>query len=148
MTAPGQGQGQTQNQAASIPTGGQSPYSVYVEHLREGRLAYQYSRRAGKAVFFPRVLCPHTGEDCLDWRISSGLGTVYSTSVVYPRKGDPYNVALIDCDEGFRLMSRVEGLPAADVAIGLRVRFQVHAPDAEDDDPYPVFTPAESTPAE
>ncbi|MFC4273679.1 Zn-ribbon domain-containing OB-fold protein [Achromobacter aloeverae] len=133
MMAPAQGGG----------AGGRSPYSVYVEHLRAGRLAYQYSRAAGKAVFFPRVLCPYTGEDCLDWRISAGMGTVYSTSVVYPRKGDPYNVALVDCDEGFRLMSRVEGVPATDVAIGLRVRLRVHAPDTEDDDPYPVFIPAE-----
>jgi uncharacterized OB-fold protein len=58
---------------------------------------------------------------------------------VYPRKGEPYNVALIDCDEGFRLMSRVEGIPPMDVAIGTRVRFHAHAADTEDDDPYPVF---------
>jgi uncharacterized OB-fold protein len=77
-----------------------SPYSIYVEHLKAGQLAYQYSTAARKAVFFPRVLCPYSGEDCLEWRVSSGMGTVYSTSVVHPRKGDPYNVALIDCDEG------------------------------------------------
>ncbi|WP_454691754.1 Zn-ribbon domain-containing OB-fold protein [Achromobacter aloeverae] len=130
-------------QAQGAQSGGRSPYAIYVEHLRAGRLAYQYSRGADKAVFFPRVLCPYTGDDCLEWRVSSGLGTVYSTSVVHPRKGEPYNVALIDCDEGFRLMSRVEDLPASDVAIGLRVRLRVHAPDTEDDDPYPVFIPAE-----
>jgi uncharacterized OB-fold protein len=118
-----------------------SPYSTYVGHLKQGRLAYQFSPVAGKAVFFPRVLCPYSGEDCLEWRIGKGLGTVYSTSVVYPRDGAPYNVALIDCDEGFRLMSRVEGLPPLDVTIGLRVAFQAHAAPSEDDDPYPVFTP-------
>jgi uncharacterized OB-fold protein len=120
-----------------------SPYAIYVEHLQAGRLAYQYSRVAGKAVFFPRVLCPYSGEDCLEWRISKGQGTVYSTSVVYPRKGEPYNVALVDCDEGFRLMSRVEGLPPLEVAIGLRVQFHAHPADAQDDDPYPVFKPAD-----
>ncbi|ANN78139.1 Zn-ribbon domain-containing OB-fold protein [Bordetella flabilis] len=120
----------------------QSPYAVYLAHLRAGRLAYQYSPVAGKPVFFPRVLCPYSGQDCLEWRTSQGWGTVYSTSVVYPRKGEPYNVALVDCDEGFRLMSRVEGVPPLQVAIGLRVRFRPHEAEADDDDPYPVFTPA------
>jgi uncharacterized OB-fold protein len=120
-----------------------SPYAIYVQHLKAGRLAYQFSTVAGKAVFFPRVLCPYTGEDCLEWRISAGAGTVYSASVVHPRKGEPYNVALIDCDEGFRLMSRVEGIPPMEVAIGMRVRFHAHAADTQDDDPYPVFKPAD-----
>jgi uncharacterized OB-fold protein len=45
-------------------------------------------------------------------------------------------------DEGFRLMSRVEGIDPMDVRIGMRVRFRVHQPDG-DEDPYPVFTPVE-----
>ncbi|ARP85165.1 Zn-ribbon domain-containing OB-fold protein [Bordetella genomosp. 9] len=121
-----------------------SPYAVYLEHLKAGRLAYQYSTVAGRPVFFPRVLCPYTGLDCLEWRTSGGMGTVYSTSVVYPRKGDPYNVALIDCDEGFRLMSRVEGVAPLDVAIGMRVRFETHAAESDDDDPYPIFRPLQA----
>lgn len=116
----------------------QSPYEVYLGHLREGRLAYQFSPAADRAVFYPRMLCPYTGSTDLQWRVSKGLGTVYSTTVVYPRDGAPYNVALIDCDEGFRLMSRVEQMPAGAVAIGMRVSFQVHA---NGDDPYPVFQP-------
>jgi uncharacterized OB-fold protein len=51
-------------------------------------------------------------------------------------------VALIDCDEGFRLMSRVEGIDPMQVKIGQRVRFRVHRPGG-DDPPYPVFVPAE-----
>jgi len=117
-----------------------SPYAAYLEHLNKGQLTYQFSRVAGKAVFFPREICPFSGEDCLEWRVSKGLGTVYTTTVVYPREGAPYNVAMIECDEGFRMMARVEGLPATEVAIGLRVRFQVHQPRG-DDDPYPVFVP-------
>jgi uncharacterized OB-fold protein len=49
---------------------------------------------------------------------------------------------LIDCDEGFRLMSRVEDTDPMAVKIGMRVRFRVHP--AEGDQPaYPVFVPAE-----
>ncbi len=53
-----------------------------------------------------------------------------------------YVLAWIDLDEGFRMMSRVEGADPAQVAIGQRVRFRVHTPGGEDD-PYPVFVPAE-----
>ena len=64
--------------------------------------------------------------------------------MVHPaREGTPYNVALIDCDEGFRLMSRVEDLPPEVVRIGMRVKFRVHRP-AGDEPPYPVFVPVES----
>ena len=118
-----------------------SPLGVYLDHLRRGELAYQFSAAANAAVFYPRVICPFTGSDDLQWRISKGLGTVYATTVVTPQKGDPYNVALIDLDEGFRLMSRVEDIPPLDVRIGMRVKFRVHAADG-DEPPYPVFAPA------
>jgi uncharacterized OB-fold protein len=120
-----------------------APLKTYLDHLARNELAYQFSREARRAVFFPRVLCPFTGSDQLEWRISKGLGTVYATTVVHPAEGKPFNVALIDCDEGFRLMSRVEDIAPEQVRIGQRVRFRVH-PAEGDEDPYPVFTPAES----
>ena len=57
---------------------------------------------------------------------------------MHPAEGAPYNVALIDCDEGFRLMSRVEDIAPEQVRIGQRVRFRVHRPGGEEP-PYPVF---------
>jgi uncharacterized OB-fold protein len=122
-----------------------SPLGVYLEHLGKGELAYQFSPEAKAAVFYPRVICPYTGSDKLEWRISRGTGTVYATTVVYPQKGEPYNVALIDVDEGFRMMSRVEDIAPPDVRIGMRVTFRVHQAEG-DEPPYPVFTPAEQTP--
>jgi uncharacterized protein len=121
----------------------QSPLAVYQAHLEKGELAYQWSPDAGKAVFYPRVICPFTGSRNLEWRVSAGLGTVYATTVVHPREGAPYNVALIDCDEGFRLMSRVEDIPPEAVKIGIRVRFRIHRLGG-DEPPYPVFTLLES----
>jgi uncharacterized OB-fold protein len=119
-----------------------SPLGTYLEHLEKGELAYQFSPEANAAVFYPRVICPVSGSDRLEWRISKGLGTVYATTVVYPQQASPYNVALIDIDEGFRMMSRVEDIAPPDVRIGMRVRFRVHQAEG-DEPPYPVFTPAE-----
>jgi uncharacterized protein len=125
-----------------MSAGEPSPLSRYLAHLEKGELAYQYSPEAGKPVFYPRLLCPFTGSANLEWRISKGTGTVHATTVVHPAQGTPFNVALIDCDEGFRLMSRVEGIAPMEVKIGQRVRFRVHRPGG-DDPPCPVFVPAE-----
>ncbi len=126
-----------------MPADVQSPLTVYLDHLERGELAYQFSLAAGRPVFFPRVLCPFTGSDRLEWRVSAGIGTVHATTVVYPADGAPYNVALIDCEEGFRMMSRVEEVAPDKVRIGLRVRFRVHRPSG-DEPPYPVFVPVEA----
>jgi uncharacterized OB-fold protein len=120
----------------------QSPLAAYIAHLERGELAYQFSPSSNAAVFYPRIIAPGTGAADLEWRVSKGLGTVYATTVVHPRQGTPYNVALIDIDEGFRMMSRVEDVTPRDVKIGLRVKFRVH-PAEGDEPPYPVFTPAE-----
>ena len=121
-----------------MPT--ESPLTTYLAYLERGELAYQFSPSFGGAVFYPRVIAPKTGKADLEWRVSKGLGTVYATTVTYPFKGDGYNIALIDCDEGFRMMGRVEEIDPMAVKIGTRVKFRVHP--AEGEQPaYPVFTP-------
>ena len=81
-----------------------SPLGTFIEHLKKGELAYQVSED-GKAVFFPRAVAPVTGAK-LEWRVSKGLGTVYSTTAVHYKGEPPLNVALIDMDEGFRRHGR------------------------------------------
>lgn len=119
-----------------------SPLAVYQAHLRDGKLAYQYSIDAAKPVFYPRVLCPYTGSTALEWRFSTGLGTVYSTTTVHTKNNEPHNVSLVDCDEGFRLMTRIENLPSDQVKVGMRVKFAGALDD--DGEPYPVFSPVET----
>src|SRR5438045_1126005 len=124
----------------------QSPLAIYQAHLDKGELAYQWSPAAGRAVFYPRLVCPYSGSTALEWRVASGFGTVHATTVTHPfQSGAPYNVALIDCDEGFRLMSRVEEIEPDAVTIGMRVKFRIHKPPG-DEPAYPVFTPAEGAP--
>lgn len=116
-----------------------SPLAHYLAHLRRGELAYQVDAD-GRAVFYPRINAPSGSRGDLRWAVSSGLGTVHATTVIAP-KGEPaYNVALIDMDEGFRLMSRVESIAPADVHIGLRVKLRV-LPAQGEDEPMPVFDP-------
>jgi uncharacterized OB-fold protein len=117
-----------------------APAEVYRRYLERGMLGFQRCRDCSSAVFYPRVLCPVCGDVSLEWRTSGGRGVVYATTAVYRRDGEPHNVALVDLEEGFRMMSRVEGVPAEEVGIGLRVRFEVREVD---DGPVAVFVPAE-----
>ena len=124
----------------------ESPMTVYRGHLDNGELAYQYSIAANAAIFYPRVICPITGSDQLEWRVSRGLGTVYAVTVVHS-KDSRHNVVLIDVDEGFRIMSRVDGIAPEEVKIGMRVKARIHAAEGSDTAPFPVFEPvAEAAP--
>ena len=127
------------NEDANAPP---SPLAQWRQHLARGELAYQFDPVRRRAVFTPRVLAPGSGA-ALEWRVSRGLGTVHATTWVPAREGPPYNLAIVEMDEGFRLMSRVEGLPAAEVAIGLRVKLRVQPPAGDGDAPIPLFEPLE-----
>jgi uncharacterized OB-fold protein len=113
-----------------------APLDVYIAHLARGELAFQRTPE-GTPVFFPRLAAPGSGATDLQWHVSAGLGTVYAATTIHPKGEAAYNVSLIDMDEGFRLMSRVEGIDAAAVKIGMRVRVRVIR-DAEGT-PMPVF---------
>src|SRR5262249_9844239 len=125
-----------------MPSNLDAPLKTYLGHLARGELAYQFSPEAGRAVFYPRILCPFTGSDRLEGRIRKGLGTVYATTGVHPNEGKALNVAVIDCDEGFRLLSPGEGIAPERVRSGQRVHLRVHQPGGEEP-PQPVFVPVE-----
>jgi uncharacterized OB-fold protein len=127
---------------SAMPNAAESPLATYIAHLKRGELGYQFSPSAQQVVFYPRVIAPKTGAADLEWRVSKGIGTVHATTVVHPQQGAKYNVCLVDVDEGFRMMSRVENIDPTAVRIGMRVKFRVHTPEG-DEDPYPVFTPLE-----
>ncbi len=115
----------------------EAPTLIYRRHLENGKLGYQRCADCSAVAFYPRVLCPVCGSGALEWHESAGRGTVYATTAVHGRDRDPRNVALVDLDEGFRMMSLVEGVPAEEVEIGTRVRFEVR--QGEEDEPVAVF---------
>ena len=114
-----------------------APAVTYRRYLERGKLGYQRCADCSAAVFYPRVLCPVCGSGALEWRESAGRGTVYATTAVHSRNRDPRNVVLVDLDEGFRMMSRVEDVPAEEVEIGTKVSFEVRQGD--EDEPVAVF---------
>ncbi|MDD2546449.1 MAG: Zn-ribbon domain-containing OB-fold protein [Burkholderiaceae bacterium] len=112
------------------------PAGVQGRHLAEldqGRFLIQRCQDCGQHIYYPREICPHCGSKAVEFVAPSGRGTVYSTTVVRrkPAEGGDYNVALVDLDEGVRLMSRVENLAPDAVQIGQRVKTRVLLKDGK-----------------
>lgn len=126
-------------QAGTAPRG---PQEQYFSKLAEGHFQIQRCTACGAHQFFPRVLCMHCGAQDLTWTEPSGAGTVYSFSIVRrkPESGGDYNVALVDLQEGVRMMSRVDGVALDSLRIGMPVRARVLRGEGQ---PLVVFVPAE-----
>ena len=103
------------------------PEQQYFAALGTGQFNIQKCLACAGHVFYPRVVCPRCGSNRLEWVAPSGRGIVYSATTVRrkPEAGGDYNVSLIDLEEGPRLMSRVDGIAPAQVAIGMRVEAKV-----------------------
>jgi uncharacterized OB-fold protein len=113
--------------------GRQGPEAEYFANLDQGRFLIQRCEGCRAHVFYPRVVCPHCGATALGWVTPSGRGAVYSFSVIAgkPGAGSDYNVALIDLEEGVRMMSRVEGVPPDRIRVGMPVRARVQVTDGK-----------------
>jgi uncharacterized OB-fold protein len=74
-------------------------------------ILYQSCGACGKTQYFRRGFCAACGSSDLAEKRASGNGTVYATSVVTraatpeTRAHVPYNIVLVDTEEGFRMMA-------------------------------------------
>ena len=102
------------------------PEAIWRAALAQGRFMLQKSASDGAYIFPPRTMAPGSGADDLAWVEAAGTGSVYSVTVISPKPPlEPYNVVLVDLDEGPRVMSRIDDITAHEVAIGMRVRARI-----------------------
>ena len=86
----------------------------------EPAITYQTCAACGHVQYFHRAFCSACGASDLSEARASGQGRVYATSLVCraatpeTRAHVPYNILLVDCAEGFRMMAH----GANDLAIG------------------------------
>ncbi len=98
----------------------------YFDGLRERRLVLPRCPRDGW-FFYPRGRCPHCLGDDWTWEEGGGRGTVYSFTV--DRAGHdpalagriPFAIALVDLDEGPRLVGNMVDCDVADITVGMTV---------------------------
>jgi uncharacterized OB-fold protein len=110
--------------------------------IAAGRLRLQRCRDCGRHVFYPRAVCPHCTTGELEWVDATGRGSVYSFTVVHrapPGFADdaPYAVALVDLEEGVRLMTRLVDAAPDEVEVGLAVEVTIQGEPA-----LPYFRPS------
>jgi len=100
----------------------------YWEGVKDRKLLLQHCRSCGQFWFPPAGRCRHCLSTDFTWEQASGGGRIYSF-VVYHRIYDPgfeddlpYVVAIIQLDEGPRLLSNIVRTPPEEVRCDLPVR--------------------------
>ena len=109
----------------------------YWAALRQGQLLVQRCQECGHHQLYPRDRCVACRGE-VTFVEASGRATVYSFTVIRQqylrpfRDWVPYVVALVDLEEGPRLMTNIVGVDPDDVSIGMavRARFEPVSEDA------------------
>ena len=113
---------------------------------RQGKLSVQRCTACGHRQFPPGPVCPACLGDKLEWEVVSGKGTLLSWVTFHRAYWNgfaaelPYDVCLVQLDEGPLLVSNLVGVAAAEIAVGDRLQ-AVFEP-ATDEITLPKFTPA------
>jgi uncharacterized protein len=98
--------------------------------VAEGVLRLQRCVDCDRHVFYPRAVCPVCMTSGLEWVEATGAGVVHSFTVVHRappgyRDEVPYVVALVDLDEGVRMMTRLVDVEPAAVRVGMPVEVAI-----------------------
>jgi hypothetical protein len=110
----------------------------------EGRLLVQECPTCGNRQWYPRAVCTACGADP-EWLECSGKGVVHTFTVVRQfgmkpfRDELPYVIAMVDLEEGPRVMGAVTDCDPDAVQIGMPV--EVHFVEAAEDIGIPYWRP-------
>ncbi len=114
------------------------------ERVEQGKIPIQKCNGCGELHHPPRPMCGKCGAMDMGYIDASGRGSVHSFTVIhypqFPGYEFPIIAALVDLEEGTRLMSNVVECAPGDVHIGMPVQGFVQ--EGEDGMKLPVFRPA------
>jgi uncharacterized OB-fold protein len=119
----------------------------YWANVAEGRLVMQRCRQCHLAYFYPRSFCPSCLSADVPWEAMSGRARLYSYVICHrPAPGFedevPYILALVDLEEGPRMMTNIVGVPADPSALELDMELTVTFEKRRDGVLLPQFRPA------
>jgi len=118
----------SEERSARKPVPRPSPESLpFWEAAKENRLLLPRCNHCNRFFFPPSQRCHHCLSQDVAWAESAGIGRIYSF-VVYHRSYHPafetdipYVVAIVELDEGVRLLSNIVGAPLEKVHCDARV---------------------------
>ena len=95
--------------------------AAFWQGLADGEFRCTECTQCNRLSFPPKSICPACHSGTQSWRALSGRGIIYSVSTVHAvapalASDGPVRVAVIDLDEGVRLVSRLLD-PACELAI-------------------------------
>ncbi|MGZ6367563.1 MAG: Zn-ribbon domain-containing OB-fold protein [Ktedonobacteraceae bacterium] len=97
------------------------------EGCQQGKLLLQQCSECHHYQFYPRLYCMKCSSDALHWVEATGRGVIYSFTIIYQNKSPefvhdtPYNVALVQLEEGPRLLSNIVDVDATELQVDLPV---------------------------
>jgi hypothetical protein len=103
----------------------------YWDALGEGRLCFQQCECCNHAWLPPRSECPECWEAKWQWKTASGRGRLISWVIYHHayhpefKARLPYNVALVELDEGPRLITNIVNLNDRKLDIELPVKLRI-----------------------
>jgi uncharacterized OB-fold protein len=114
--------------------------------IDDGSLVAQRCASCGRLRHPPRPMCPECSSLSFEMLPLSGRGTVYSYALLHypqhPAFEYPVLAAVVDLDEGVRLVTNLVGVDPQDVRIDMPVQVEFVA--VEGDHQLPVFRPVAS----
>jgi len=123
--------------------------AAFWDAAAEQRLVAQRCGECGRLRHPPRPMCPHCSSLSIEVVPLSGNGTLYSYSILHhpqhPAFDYPVLAALVDLDEGVRLVSNLTGVEPADIRIGMALEVDFEA--GEGGTFVPVFRPRAMAPS-
>jgi uncharacterized OB-fold protein len=130
--------------ASPVATPDTEPYWVGVA---QDRLMMQRCLACNRYYFYPRDICPRCLSRDVRWEQMSGRGTLYSYVICHrpaPGFADdvPYALALVDLEEGPRMMTNLVGVPLDPSRIELDMPVTVVFETRGDGVRLPQFRPA------
>lgn len=102
----------------------------YWEAARDRRLAVQQCQACERSYFYPRDHCPFCSSGAVRWRDTAGSGRLISYVISYrptppADPGTPQIIALVELDEGVRMLTNIVGSPPEPDALPLGARVSV-----------------------
>jgi len=117
---------------------------VYWEAVARHELVAQRCTACGKLRHPPRPMCPQCRSLAWHEQRLTGAGTLYSYAVLHHPRSPlfeyPLLAALVDLDEGVRVVTNLVGVEPAGVRIGMRLSVDFEPTD--NGGTVPVFRPA------
>lgn len=117
----------------------------YWDGAKNGELLLQRCDACDHTYFPPRPFCPECSNREVSVFKASGKGTLYSYVINHmktPGFEAPYAVAVVELEEGPRLMSNILDCPATPEALQLDMALEVTFEKISDDITLPQFKPA------